>query len=243
MHVAKLENAMRESGAIPPADSGMKTRLPNLEQHVAATNGCSLFSGLYAPNAFHQCALTEEGKNLFGFCVPDRTGVMAFYRYTGCPFGFHSLPGLFQERMEAILAGACEAGTTSVAQAFIDDTLICTAGRNGTRLSEVWGEDAPSPQETEIIVEHIRVLGRALDGYLQYGMVVKLTKCELLREEIGVCGILCDGLSRRIDPSRVDGWANLGRPAGTRIPRLHPDAARGGELLCTLPSSGVHEGE
>lgn len=194
------------------ADSGMKTRLPNLEQHVAATNGCSLFSGLDAPNAFHQCALTEEGKNLFGFCVPDRTGVMAFYRYTGCPFGFHSLPGLFQERMEAILAGACEAGTTSVAQAFIDDTLICTAGRNGTRLSDVWGEVVPTPQETEIVTEHIRVLGRALDGYLEYGMVVKLTKCELLREEIGVCGILCDGLSRRIDPSRVDGWANLGQP-------------------------------
>jgi transposase InsO family protein len=188
-----------------------KTRTPSMAEHLDTTNGASILTALDMPNAYHQCRLTEEGSNLFGFALPDREGNLRLWKFSSAPFGYHSFPGQFQERMDKILRGTwgCRNG---IARAWIDDAVLATSGKNGTRLEDVWGANAPTPEERVIVQDHLDLLDKALGGYAEWGHVIKLKKCELLQPEIGVCGILCNGKTRRLDPGRVDGWANLGKP-------------------------------
>lgn len=196
------------------AQAHIKTVIPNLDQHLNALEGSSLLSAFDMPNAYSQNRLTEGASDLFGFAIPDLDGKLQLYKMTGAPFGWHLFPALFQARMEQVLAGTLTC-RNSTSRAYIDDAYVATRGAKGTRLQEVWGEHAPTPEETAIVNDHLHCIDAALQGYRDFGYVIKLAKCELLQEEISVCGILCDGVSRRVDPARVDGFANLGKP--TRV--------------------------
>ena len=196
------------------ARTNFRTQLPNLEDHVASTTGQSLWTTLDSPNAYHQCAMDPQSQDLFGFCLEDMTGRMRYYKYVGCCFGFTTFPALFQERMEAVLSKA-QGAPLSTARAFIDDFLL-GSGNAQLRLSDVWD----TPRERELVMAHINALALSLQGYEDYGMVVNLAKSDLLQEEVGVCGILTDGVSRRLDPERKDGWENLGKPPRVTLPWL-----------------------
>ena len=184
------------------------TVLPVLGEHVGSSDGQCLFTGLDCPNGYHQCMVDETGQLLFGFCLEDVEGVMRYYKYVGAPFGFHSFPALFQEHMLRVVSGA-QGVPLSTVRVFLDDVLLGTKGRNGKRLDEVWG----SAEEGVLVRSHLECLDKVLEGYVRYGMVINLGKSDLLQESIGVCGIWTDGVSRRIDPARTDGWDNMGKPA------------------------------
>ena len=198
------------------AQTDVKTVLPSVEEHVGALQGASLLTSFDMPNAFSQNRLTDQASDLFGFCIPDENGELQLYKMTGAPFGWHLFPALFQARMEAVLAGTLTC-PNSVARAYIDDAYVATKGAHGERLSDVWGAHSPTPAETSIINDHFLCMDLALQGYRDFGYVISLKKCLFLREQIPVLGLLCDGISRTIDPDRVDGFLNLGKPTNVTL--------------------------
>ena len=198
------------------AAAQVESRIPDMGKHVRATAGKSCFSSLDSPNSFHQMRLSEAASDLFGFCLKDMTGRLKFYKYVGAPFGFRDFPALFTEYMTGILSEA-EGCPFSEAAAFIDDTLVMTAGEHGVRLDEVWGTAAAE----KIVRDHLHILDKTLAGYEKHGLVINLRKCDFLQEDINVCGLYTDGRQLRVDRSRSEGWSNIGKPdAGVTLSYL-----------------------
>jgi len=189
------------------AAATVKTKLPNLEKHVRGTAGKCLFSSLDSPNSFHQLRLSEAASNLMGFSLKDEKGRLRFYKYVGAPFGFRDFPALFTEYMLEILeeTDGCPGSTAS---AFIDDTLLATEAAGSLSLDEVWGTDA----EETVVRNHLLLLERTLASYVKHGLVIRLDKCDILQGDINVCGFNTDGKALRVDPSRSEGWNNIGKP-------------------------------
>ena len=190
------------------AAANVKTKLPNLEKHVRATAGKCLFSSLDSPNSFHQLRLSEAASNLMGFSLKDdATGRLRYYKYVGAPFGFRDFPALFTEYMLGILEET-DGCPLSTASAFIDDTLLVTEASGGFSLDEVWGTDA----EETVVRNHLLLLETTLASYVKHGLVIRLDKCDILQGDISVCGFHTDGKALRVDPSRSEGWNNIGKP-------------------------------
>ena len=86
------------------------------------------------------------------------------YRYTRLPFGIASAPAVFQRIMEQILQGIPQVAV------YLDDLLV--TGRNEA--------------------EHLRVLRQVLERLRQYGVRLKRSKCELMREKVVYLGYVID---------------------------------------------------
>ena len=234
----KVRMCLDSKPANKAATAWCTTQLPNLEEHVASTNGQSLFSCLDSPSAYHQFRVDDASSQLFGFMLRDDvTGRNRYYKFLGAPFGFRDFPALFMERMLQVIEGAHGCHLSTV-RAFLDDVIVGT-GTAQARLAEVWGTE----REEEIVRAHLVCLEKTLEGYVRHGLTINLAKSDILQEEVSVCGIMTDGVQRRVDPARQDGWENLGRPKRVTLAYLQHVLGVANYVAPFLPAEYMKESE
>jgi hypothetical protein len=156
--------------------------MPDPDAIATRCRGCTVFSTLDAQKGFHQMPVAEEDRWLLGF----KTQFGAF-RWKRVPFGWTEAPRVFMARMSEILREAIDAGYVEI---FMDDILVRSA-------------DA---------AEHARHLERVFALLSAANVRLSPRKCRLFRPVASYLGYLIDGVSKRIDPARLQGLRDFPQP-------------------------------
>uniref|UniRef100_A0A1I7XH92 RNA-directed DNA polymerase n=1 Tax=Heterorhabditis bacteriophora TaxID=37862 RepID=A0A1I7XH92_HETBA len=97
------------------------------------------------------------------------------FRYNRLPFGVKAAPGIFQQIMDSMLTGL------SGATAYLDDLIVCGS----------------------TIDEYNQRLEDALSRIEEYGLRVKLDKCNFLQTQINYLGFIINQDGRKPDPKKT----------------------------------------
>ena len=109
---------------------------------------------------------------------------LGLFQYTRLPFGIASVPAIFQHQMEKILQGIPNIAC------YLDDVLI--TGKNNT--------------------EHVATLEKVFDRLYQWGLRLKRTKCEFLKESVQYLGYVVDAQGLHTAPDKIQAITDAPSP-------------------------------
>ena len=112
------------------------------------------------------------------------------YQFKRLAFGLRNAPGAFQREMQEVLRGF----DNKQVIVYIDDILIL--GRT--------------------FDEHMELVGRVLNTLIEYGMKIKLGKCEWFREQVCFLGHLVGRNGIQKDPEYVNAVQNFPKPENVK---------------------------
>ncbi|PIO61805.1 reverse transcriptase, partial [Teladorsagia circumcincta] len=144
--------------------------LPTPDDIFTKLNGGRYFSQLDLAEAYLQLEVDDDSKQLL--TINTHQGL---YRFNRLPFGVKPAPGIFQQCIDALIAGLD--GTA----AYLDDILV--TGRT--------------------IDEHNTRLDAVFQRIQDYGFRVRLEKCSFLQTQIKYLGFVINAQGRRPDPDKV----------------------------------------
>ena len=130
--------------------------LPVPEDIFATLNGGQVFSQIDLLDAYLQVELHDESKQLCN--INTHRGV---YTYQRLPFGTKSVPGIFQEIMNKMLAGL------PFATAYLDDIIVVSHSQE----------------------DHRRHLHAVFERIIDYGFCVRLGKCSFYQPSTKYLGL------------------------------------------------------
>lgn len=137
----------------------------------------------------HLVKLSEETKELFGFCVPNANGKLEYYQYNSLPFGVATAV-FITERLTRPIKAICRKNDVSLS-IYIDDGIVihkskqcCQAAYNFSVFCLMLGGWNLQPSKCiSIPVQIILYLGYYLDS-IQLRISVPLSKCERVIAQI-----------------------------------------------------------
>lgn len=159
--------------------------LPSPEEMFAQLAGSKVFSKIDLSDAYLQIEVDDKSKRFL--TINTHKGLFTFNRL---PFGVKSAPGIFQQIMDAMLAGLD--GTI----AYFDDILVHS-----------------KDEET-----HKSILKRLFKRLEEYGFRVKLMKCNFFCNEINYLGMIINSQGITTDPSKISAITSM--PAPQNVPQL-----------------------
>nr|CDJ92466.1 RNA-directed DNA polymerase (reverse transcriptase) domain containing protein [Haemonchus contortus] len=153
--------------------------LPTPDDIFTKFNGGRYFSQLDLAEAYLQLEVDVDLKQLL--TINTHRGL---FRFNRLPFGVKPAPGIFQQCIDALIAGLD--GTA----AYLDDILV--TGRT--------------------IDEHNTRLEAMLLRIQDYGFRVRLEKCKFLQTEINYLGFVINEQGRRPDPDKIEAIQKMPAP-------------------------------
>ncbi|PIO72876.1 reverse transcriptase [Teladorsagia circumcincta] len=153
--------------------------LPTPDDIFTELNGGRYFSQLDLAEAHSQLEVDDDSKQLLA--INTHQGL---YRFNRLPFGVKPAPGIFQQGIDALIAGLD--GTS----AYLDDILV--TGRT--------------------IDEHNTRLDAVFQRIQDYGFRVRLEKCSFLQTQIKYLGFVINAQGRRPDPDKVKAIQKMPAP-------------------------------
>ncbi|PIO68609.1 reverse transcriptase, partial [Teladorsagia circumcincta] len=153
--------------------------LPTPDDIFTKLNGGRYFSQLDLAEAYLQVEVDDDSKQLL--TINTHQGL---YRFNRLPFGVKPAPGIFQQCIDALIAGLD--GTA----AYLDDILV--TGRT--------------------IDEHNTRLDAVFQRIQDYGFRVRLEKCSFLQTQIKYLGFVINAQGRRPDPDKVKAIQKMPAP-------------------------------
>ncbi|EYC28568.1 hypothetical protein Y032_0007g3292 [Ancylostoma ceylanicum] len=153
--------------------------LPTPDDIFAKLNGGRYFSQLDLAEAYLQLEMDEDSRPLL--TINTHRGL---YRLNRLPFGVKPAPGIFQQYIDALIAGLD--GTA----AYLDDIIV--TGRT--------------------IDEHNTRLNAVFQRIHDYGFRVRLEKCAFLQTEINYLGFVINAEGRRSDPKKIEAIHKMPHP-------------------------------
>lgn len=144
--------------------------MPHPDDIFATLAGGTVFSNLDLSDAYLQIAVHEDSRHLL--TVNTHRGL---YRYNRLCFGIKASPGIFQETMDAMLAGMD--GVIS----YLDDVIVV-------------GKTAD---------DHNKNLFAVLQRMREWGFNLKAAKCQFMQPELNYLGFIVDARGRRPTPHKV----------------------------------------
>ena len=135
--------------------------LPNIDEIIAETGGCKIFSTVDLLKGFWQQPLTEETKKYSAFVTPFGT-----YEYNVNPFGWKNGPKFFRKMMDGVLHAH-----RAYCRWYIDDIIIFskTEREHEEHLRKVFGSLNRSKlkvnlKKSTLFKSQVVFLGRNIDG-------------------------------------------------------------------------------
>jgi hypothetical protein len=159
---------------------------PNMRDLLNKVKGCKYFSSFDLQQGFMNIEIPPEMRKFFAF--HSTKGKLQFTRM---PFGFVNASFIFQRAMERILAPLISIGVCVV---YLDDILIATK---------------TAEEHKAYVKEALRLLHEA-------NFRVNLAKSKLGRTEISYLGFILDGVTYRVDQSRLQPLRDMVAPKSLR---------------------------
>uniref|UniRef100_W6NBQ2 RNA-directed DNA polymerase n=1 Tax=Haemonchus contortus TaxID=6289 RepID=W6NBQ2_HAECO len=153
--------------------------LPTPDDIFTKLNGGRYFSQLDLAEAYLQLEVDDDSKQLL--TINTHRGL---FRFNRLPFGVKPAPGIFQQCINALIAGLD--GTA----AYLDDILV--TGRT--------------------IDEHNTRLNAALQRNQDYGFRIRPEKCTFSQTEINYLGFVINAQGRRPDPDKIKAIQKMPAP-------------------------------
>lgn len=153
--------------------------LPTPDSIFATLNGGKYFSKIDFVDAYFQVLVEDDSKKYL--TINTHKGL---FQYNRLPFGIKIASAIFQQIMDAMIAGLQR--TCS----FMDDVLV-----NGCTIQE-----------------HDRNLNALLERVKEWGFHVRLAKCVFLLTEVQYLGFIIDKNGRRPDQSKVEAICHMPEP-------------------------------
>lgn len=168
--------------------------LPNIDEIIAETGGCKVFSTVDLLKGFWQQPLTEDTKKFSAFVTPFGT-----YEYNVNPFGWKNSPKYFQKMMDQVLQQHRE-----YCRWYIDDVIIFSKTRreHEKHLNKVFqslnkAELKVNLKKSSLFESKVVFLGRTIDGRTKSTKEESVEKVRSLKEPsnvkqlqrfLGLCG-------------------------------------------------------
>ena len=188
--------------------------MPDMQRFHDALQDCSIFSDMDYREHFHTFVLDGQSRRLCGFQFPDST----FGRYRSLPMGLHNSPGIAQELTsryvvvplrEQLDTKTVEIGGSK--RSAHEITVYVDNATAGTRATTRPKPDTPA--EAELALRHVReVIVPFLEKSSAMGLRFKVGGCKFLKRTSTALGVIFDGLTRKLDPARVEGFAAMEVP-------------------------------
>lgn len=168
--------------------------LPNIDDIIAETGGCRMFSTVDLLKGFWQQPLTEDTKKFSAFVTPFGT-----FEYNVNPFGWKNSPKYFQKMMDEVLQahyGYC--------RWYIDEIIIFSKNRleHERHLRQVFkslndAELKVNLKKSSLFQSQVVFLGRNIDGKTKSTKGESVEKVRAIKEPtnvkqvkrfLGLCG-------------------------------------------------------
>jgi hypothetical protein len=194
--------------------------MPDLATFYNTMDGCSVFSDLDWRQFFHTFQLDEESQRLFGFRYPNG----AWGRYLALIMGLHNAPAIAQELagLHVVTPLTERFGDTTVVvggvprpqhsiRTYVDNSTVATRG--ATRPAE------GSVEELELAKRHwYNAIIPFFEASMAWGLKFKEGGFTLLKRVSTALGVVCDGVTVKMDPRRAEGFATMTAPANPGLP-------------------------
>ncbi|XP_037041779.1 uncharacterized protein K02A2.6-like [Bradysia coprophila] len=153
--------------------------LPTADSIFATLNGGKYFSKIDLADAYFQ-VLVDDGSKKY-LTINTHKGL---FQYNRLPFGIKIASAMFQQIVDAMIAGLKRTG------GFMDDVLV-----NGRTIEE-----------------HNQNLLALFERIEEWGFHVRLEKCKFLMTEVHYLGFIIDEFGRRPDKSKIEAICNMPEP-------------------------------
>ena len=163
--------------------------LPCMENMVENLASCRWKSKLDLRSGFWQVGMSEKAKELTAIVVPNGT----VWRWRCMPFGLHSAPAIFQEMMEKVISEVKE--NPKVAE------LLSRSTMEGKCFMGAFFDDVGVGAST--IEEHMFLLEELFKVVQKHKLRIKLSKCDLIKEDIEYLGFSISWGTWRPSESKV----------------------------------------
>lgn len=189
-----------------------ETVLPDTQDLLEQLSGLCAFISLDLASAFLQLRVPAHIRRLLGYSLHHPvTGARHYFEHAGAIFGVGSIPGLFSQALEHVLKDALEDNVRVRKPLYVDDLTLGAGtppGAPSNRLPPIG-----SPECDEIVLGHLLpALAKTLHAFQRAKLRVNLAKSTFLAPSVSVLGIWTDGVTRRICPTRLQGWESLRIP-------------------------------
>jgi hypothetical protein len=155
--------------------------LPRMEQALEKLAKAKHYTKIDLDSGFWQVKVAEEHKERTAFSTP-----FGHFEFNVMPFGLTNAPATFQRTMTQVLSKAGILNKTCLV--YVDD-IICFAGNS--------------------LDEHMLHVQEILNALEKAGLKAKLSKCHFAMSTIEYLGLIVDGETIRMKPSRIQSIKDL----------------------------------
>jgi len=194
-----------------------ETVLPDMRKFYEMQHGCWIFSDIDVRDQFFTFRFDDSTANNFGFLLPDAS---AFARYRGMVMGLHNAPGIAQEMTARYIVAPLRAALTSLVLSVVTSAGTAQRPRHEVHiyadnftLATRNGGVRPAPgslAECELALQHWR---EAVVPFLNLcssaGYRFKVKGLSFATRESTALGVICDGVTIRLDPARTAGFSTM----------------------------------
>jgi hypothetical protein len=160
--------------------------IPNMKSLIPSVSNHKFYAKMDNLSGFWQLPLADSARDFSTIVTP-----FGCYRFTRCPFGIKTAPGIYQHRMQnVVLHGLI--GVSCVV--YIDDIVV-------------WGDT---------IEEFLRNLNAVLARLSQFNVKLKPSKCSFGYSSVTFCGYVFDSSGYHLSDDRKQGISSMKAPSSLK---------------------------